>query len=319
MASDDFEFLRPEPGLPNSTALAIWFGDQLLRRFFSNQRTREGDITMATCFTRFLRDESGMVITAELIMIVTIAVISLSAGWGAVAAMLSEELEDVANSIGSLDQSYSYNGISAPGHASCSGSGFNDSRNFVNVSTSSNFNAGSNFDASVAGGGFAQQSLALVETQVEIAATPEIAADPFVLVEESFCVNAQIDTAQLELLVSLNIVEICEDGSVLLLQEDLIEIRPDGSIVILYEAVRAERAELRDGGGRVRAGAVLVPDAAQPEQDETRDERDVIREKIETVRKRATGQSSANSDQLRQENARLRELIERLRGETQPR
>ena len=129
---------------------------------------------MATCFTRFLRDESGLVITAELIMIITIAVISLAAGWGAVASMLAEELEDVANSVGSLDQSYSYNGIVAPGHASCSGGGFNDSTNLVNVSTDSNFNA------SVAGLDFTPL--------IPNIPTPEInlAGEPFVLVEEEF-------------------------------------------------------------------------------------------------------------------------------------
>ena len=72
---------------------------------------------MAACFIRFLNDESGMVITAELVMIITIAVISISAGWGAASSMLVEELEDVANSVGSLDQSFNYRGISAPGHA----------------------------------------------------------------------------------------------------------------------------------------------------------------------------------------------------------
>lgn len=258
---------------------------------------------MATCFTRFLRDESGLVITAELIMIITIAMIGLTAGWGAITTMLTEELEDVANSVGSLDQSFSYRGISAPGHATCSGSGFNDSQSTVNVSTCSGF------DASVAVHGFVE-----VIPHHQPAVSEQMA-----LPEGEGAINAQIDEALLVELAQLGIVTIRDDGSVVLLREDLIEIRPDGSIVILYEAVRAERAELRDGGGPVRAGAELVPNAAQPEQDETRDERDVIREKIETLRKNATGQSGANSDQLRQENALLRELIERLRGETQPR
>jgi hypothetical protein len=69
-------------------------------------------------------------------MIITIVVLALSVGWGAVATLLSEELEDVANAVGSLNQSFNYVGIQAKGHASCSGGGFNDTPSSVNVTTS---------------------------------------------------------------------------------------------------------------------------------------------------------------------------------------
>jgi hypothetical protein len=85
---------------------------------------------------RFVQDEHGLVITTELVMIITIVVLALSVGWEAVATLLTEELEDVANAIGSLDQSYSYASISAEGHASCSGSSFSDTPNSVNITTS---------------------------------------------------------------------------------------------------------------------------------------------------------------------------------------
>ncbi len=269
---------------------------------------------MATCFQRFLRDESGLVVTAELIMIITIAVISLTAGWGAVSAMLAEELEDVANSVGSLDQSYNYRGISAPGHASCSGSGFNDSRNSVNVSTSSNFNAQSNLDVSVAGGGFVQQGLAFAEAQVAIA------GEPFVLVEEEFGLNVQISEAELLVLEQLSIVEIREDGAVILLREDLIEIQENGSLLIVDEELRirveqllqTQQQSLNQNDGRIRARAELVDETAQFDIAAARKE-------LESIREELKAQSGSDSAELRQENARLRKLIDRLCRESQAR
>lgn len=270
---------------------------------------------MATCIHRFMRDESGLVITAELIMIITIAVISLTAGWGAVSAMLAEELEDVANSVGSLDQSYNYRGISAPGHASCSGSGFNDSRNSVNVSTSSNFNAQTNFDVSVAGGGFVQQGFALADAQVGIA------GEPFVLIEEEFGVNVQIDEGLLLIFEQLGIVEIREDGAVILLREDLIEIQGDGTFLIIDEELRlrVEEMQLRQtqsleqSDGKVRARGELTDQMNRSDIDAARKELNALRKEVESA------MSGNNSNELSQENLRLRELIERLCKESQNR
>ena len=269
---------------------------------------------MATCFTRFLRDESGLVITAELIMIITIAVISLTAGWGAVSQMLASELADVANAVGSLDQSYSYNGISAPGHATCSGGGFNDSANLVTVSTNSNFNA------SVAGLDFNFLIPELPDAQVNLA------GEPFVLIEEEFGVNAQVDAAELAVLQQLNIVEIRDDGAVILLREDLIEIQENGSLQYLDENLQLrvkqlqrsqqqsvnQQQSLNQNDGRVRARAELTDQTSQADIAEARRELDAIRHELKTL-------SGGNSAELTQENARLRELIERLCKEAQTR
>ena len=258
---------------------------------------------MATYFHRLLRDEYGMVITAELIMILTIAVISLTAGWGAASSMLAEELEDVANSVGSLDQSFNYRGIAAPGHATSSGGGFNDSSNLVNVSTSTNFNA------SVAGLDFTP----LIPDMPQASAA--LAGEPFVLVEEELGVNAQIDAAQLEMLVSLNIVEVREDGAVILLREDLVEIQDDGSVRILDEEVRREGELLQQSqeNGRIRAqSSPSTVDSARKEIDATRAETNKMKEELKA-------QSNGSLDELQQENARLKELIERLCRESQSR
>jgi hypothetical protein len=301
------EFRVTDPGCDRSSVILI--GDQLLRRFFSNQRTREGDTTMATCFHRLLRDESGLVITAELIMIITIAVISLSAGWGAVSQMLASELADVANAVGSLDQSFNYRGISAPGHASCSGSGFNDSSNSVTVSTNSNF------DATVAGLDFNFLIPDLPEPQVNLA------GEPFVLVEESFGVNAQIGATELAVLEQLSVVEIRADGAVLLLREDLVEIQADGSLLIVDEELRLRVEQLMQirqqsstqDQDRVRVRGSLTDQSSRSEIEAARKELNALQKEV------AASQSGRNSDELRQENARLRELIERLCRESQGR
>lgn len=57
-------------------------------------------------------DESGFVISSELVIIVTVAVIGLIVGFVAIRDAVVQELGDVAAAIGALDQSYSYNGVS---------------------------------------------------------------------------------------------------------------------------------------------------------------------------------------------------------------
>lgn len=84
---------------------------------------------------QLLRDETGVVITAEIIIIATVGLLSLIAGWNAVSNALAFELGDIANSVGSLDQSFRYRGLSAGAHASCSGGGFADSARTFNVNT----------------------------------------------------------------------------------------------------------------------------------------------------------------------------------------
>ena len=77
-----------------------------------------------------LNDESGFLISAELVLIFTLVFCGVAVGMAVVRDSLSQELGDVAEAIGALDQSYNFRGLQAPGvasnHASCSGSGFND-------------------------------------------------------------------------------------------------------------------------------------------------------------------------------------------------
>jgi Flp pilus assembly pilin Flp len=55
---------------------------------------------------KLLLDESGAVISAELVLVLTILVIGVIVGLSEVAVAVNTELNDISNAIGALDQSY---------------------------------------------------------------------------------------------------------------------------------------------------------------------------------------------------------------------
>ena len=56
-------------------------------------------------------NEAGFIISAELTLVLTIAVIGMVVGLSHVALAVNEELSDVAQAIGSLNQSFSFTGF----------------------------------------------------------------------------------------------------------------------------------------------------------------------------------------------------------------
>jgi len=77
----------------------------------------------------FLNDDAGFIVSAELVLIATIGVLSLVVGLSEVAYGVNQELEDVGAAFGSLNQAYAYNGVT--GHkGSAAGSHFNDTKDF---------------------------------------------------------------------------------------------------------------------------------------------------------------------------------------------
>ena len=60
---------------------------------------------------KLFRDESGVIISAELALVLTIAVLAMVVGLSEVAVAVNTELNDISNAIGSLNQSYSYTGF----------------------------------------------------------------------------------------------------------------------------------------------------------------------------------------------------------------
>ena len=63
----------------------------------------------------FLNDENGAIVSIELVLIITIAVLALIVGWSEVAVAVNTELNDISNAVGSLNQSFSAVGFSGTG------------------------------------------------------------------------------------------------------------------------------------------------------------------------------------------------------------
>ena len=57
------------------------------------------------------KEENGFIISAELVLVLTIAVLAMIVGLSEVAVAVNTELNDVSNAIGSLNQSYAYTGF----------------------------------------------------------------------------------------------------------------------------------------------------------------------------------------------------------------
>ena len=60
--------------------------------------------------TNFINDESGAIVSIEMILIITIAVLALIVGWSEVAKAVNTELNDISNAVGALNQSYAFTG-----------------------------------------------------------------------------------------------------------------------------------------------------------------------------------------------------------------
>ena len=61
---------------------------------------------------QLLNDEAGFIVSAELVLIATLLVIGLIVGLSEVQHAIVSELNDVADAIGELNQSYSFSGFS---------------------------------------------------------------------------------------------------------------------------------------------------------------------------------------------------------------
>lgn len=99
---------------------------------------------MFAIYTRLMNDEAGFVISAELVLVASIAVLSMVVGLSEVALNVSTELEDVGSAFGSVTQTYHVNGLCGHmGHTG--GSCFTDTRDFCDNAgdiTPSNHNSG---------------------------------------------------------------------------------------------------------------------------------------------------------------------------------
>lgn len=81
--------------------------------------------------SRLLSDDTGFIVSAELMLVVTMMFCSAAVGFAAVRDALVNELNDLSHAIGAVSQSYNVTGIEKERcgcrtHAHCSGFGFND-------------------------------------------------------------------------------------------------------------------------------------------------------------------------------------------------
>ena len=79
----------------------------------------------------FINDENGFLISAELMLIITLAFCMAAVGWAAVRDALVNELNDVSHAIGAVSQTYNVTGFKkekdlGKPHGECSGVGYND-------------------------------------------------------------------------------------------------------------------------------------------------------------------------------------------------
>jgi len=64
---------------------------------------------------QLLQDESGVIVCAELVLVLTIGVLAMVVGLSEVAVAVNTELNDVSNAIGAINQSFAFTGFSS-GH-----------------------------------------------------------------------------------------------------------------------------------------------------------------------------------------------------------
>lgn len=83
---------------------------------------------MNNLFTCLLNDETGFIISSELVLVATIGVLSLVVGLSEISHGVNQELEDVGSAFGALQQSYVYNGLVSYDKAELAGSFFEDER-----------------------------------------------------------------------------------------------------------------------------------------------------------------------------------------------
>ena len=62
---------------------------------------------------QLLNDEAGFIVSAELVLVATILVIGMVVGLSEIQHAVVQELGDVGDAIGSVNQSYGYTGFSA--------------------------------------------------------------------------------------------------------------------------------------------------------------------------------------------------------------
>lgn len=84
---------------------------------------------MTNLINALINDEAGFIVSAELVLVASIAVLGMVVGLSEVALNVNEELEDVGSAFGAMNQTYCLKGIL--GHQGySSGTEFRDNTDF---------------------------------------------------------------------------------------------------------------------------------------------------------------------------------------------
>jgi Flp pilus assembly pilin Flp len=86
--------------------------------------------------SRLWKEEAGAIVSAEIVLIMTILVIGMIVGLKSVRDSVVTELADVAQAFANLDQSYSFSATSGH-HAYTSGASFTDVADFCDTPSNS--------------------------------------------------------------------------------------------------------------------------------------------------------------------------------------
>ena len=83
---------------------------------------------------KLFNDEAGFIVSAELVLVLTIAVLGMVVGLTAIRDSIASEMCDLASAFGALDQSFNIPGIAKSRgtaglfHGQVSGAGYNDAQ-----------------------------------------------------------------------------------------------------------------------------------------------------------------------------------------------
>ena len=85
---------------------------------------------MKTFAIKLLNDEAGFIVSSELILVATVAVLSLVVGLSEVSHNVNQELEDVGSAFGAIQQSYVFRGVGTRDKGAVVGSSFRDEADY---------------------------------------------------------------------------------------------------------------------------------------------------------------------------------------------
>ena len=84
-------------------------------------------------FSEIFYDESGFVVSTELILVTVILVIGIVVGQTTLRDQVVTEIADTADAVSALDQSYMYSEIVVATHGSVAGTTFSDAADFCDA------------------------------------------------------------------------------------------------------------------------------------------------------------------------------------------